>query len=110
MLTEEEWGQVAPLLTNAIAQIKRYREEHHCTLAEANAKGFGLAALAEYQRITGFAETNPNALYHHRLNLFGPPCKVCGKSLRTPIARSCAECGHPRQLAKYDAGQNRFEA
>jgi len=40
--------------------------------------------LREYERITGFHETNPNAVYHHRLALYGPGCSNCGKPLRTP--------------------------
>jgi hypothetical protein len=31
------------------------------------------AFLAEYNSIVGFNETNPNAIWHHRLSLFGPP-------------------------------------
>jgi len=50
--------------------------------------------LAEYERITGFHETNPNAVWHHRLSLYGPPCKSCGKPLRSPRASFCAACGH----------------
>jgi hypothetical protein len=29
--------------------------------------------LAEYEGITGMRETNPMAIYHHRLSLYGPP-------------------------------------
>ena len=61
MLTEDEWGQVAPSLANAVVQIKAYRELHQCSLAEASTKGFGQEALIAYERITGFKETNPNA-------------------------------------------------
>jgi hypothetical protein len=46
--------------------------------------------VAEYERITGLRETNPNAIYHHRLSLYGPPCQFCGKPLRTR-KRSFAE-------------------
>jgi hypothetical protein len=31
--------------------------------------------LAEYERNTGFHETNPNAVFHHRLSDYGPPCR-----------------------------------
>jgi len=97
MMTEDEWARVSPHLANAVAQIKQYREEHQCSLAEANAKGFGQRALDIYEQITGFHETNPNALFHHRRSVFGPPCNACGKPLRTPEARSCAACGALRE-------------
>ena len=51
--------------------------------------------LAEYERITGFRETNPNAVFHHRLSDYGPPCRFCGKPLRTPHARLCGNCMRP---------------
>ncbi|WP_428312332.1 hypothetical protein [Hydrocarboniphaga sp.] len=96
MLTEEEWAQMSPHLTGAIEQIKRYREENNSSLAEANSKGFGREALRVYAELTGFQETNANALFHHRLSLYGPPCRSCGKPLRTPIASYCPMCGTER--------------
>jgi hypothetical protein len=48
--------------------------------------------LREYQRITGFPETNPTALNHHQVALYGSPCRRCGKPLRTPQARICGAC------------------
>ena len=107
MLTEEEWQEVSPSLFNAVAQIKQYRETHQCSLAEANAKGFGQQALLAYERITGFKETNPNALYHHRLSVYGPPCHACGKPLRTPQARYCAMCSAVRLPAPEDSDLDR---
>lgn len=55
--------------------------------------------LEEYQQITGFHETNINAFYHHVASYYGPPCGTCGKPLRTPKARLCVACGHPRELS-----------
>ncbi|MFZ2988353.1 hypothetical protein [Ideonella sp.] len=100
MLTEEEWETVAPSLANAVAQIKQYRDAHGCSLAEARAKGFGRQALVAYEQITGFKETNPDALFHHRLSIYGPPCHACGKPLRTPQARYCAMCSAERPAAQ----------
>jgi hypothetical protein len=42
--------------------------------------------LDAYERITGQKESNPNAIGHHRVSLYGPPCKSCGKPLRSPLA------------------------
>lgn len=50
------------------------------------------AALGLYKQMTGFDETNVNAILHHRISLYGPPCPECEKPLRTPRARMCAAC------------------
>jgi hypothetical protein len=52
-------------------------------------------ALREYERITGFHETNPMALYHHQVAMYGPPCEWCGKPLRTLQAKLCGACMRP---------------
>jgi hypothetical protein len=96
MLTEAEWEQLVPHLENAIDQIKRYREQHRCSISEAKTNGYGQRALALYESMTGFRETNPDALYHHRLSIYGPPCHACGTPLRTPQAKHCAMCGAER--------------
>ena len=83
-------------------QIKRYREKHACSLAEATTKGFGRDACALYEEITGFPESNANALFHHRLSLYGPPCHSCGKPLRTPQETYCPMCGTERKLPAED--------
>ncbi|WP_193560185.1 hypothetical protein [Hymenobacter nivis] len=49
--------------------------------------------LEMYRLLTGFAETNPNAVRHHEVAQYGPPCPACQKPLRTPQARFCAACG-----------------
>lgn len=52
--------------------------------------------LDYYQDLTGFKETNPNAIMHHRIDLYGPPCESCSKPYRTSKASFCASCGHKR--------------
>ena len=95
MLDEHEWEQLGGALSDGIRQIKDYRTLHGASLAEARQHVSGTDALDRYFALTGHRETDPDALWHHRLSLFGPPCGVCGKPLRTSRAKFCAECGAP---------------
>jgi hypothetical protein len=96
MLEEHEWEQVLPALYGGIEQVRRFRRQIHGTSFSEVKEIYGKAALEKYFKITGFLETNINALWHHRLSLFGPPCHACGKPLRTPRAKLCVECGTQR--------------
>ena len=96
MLDEQEWLAMEPALTQSLQDIQQYRKDHGVGLPEAKQHGYGLAALRLYRELTGFHETNPDAIWHHRLSLYGPPCKVCGKPLRTSQAKLCAACGAVR--------------
>lgn len=95
MLDEDEWEQISPHFVGGFERAKRYHEMRDVSLTEAMQHGFG-TALSMYFRFTGLRETNVNALWHHRLSQFGPPCHECGKPLRTPRAKLCTECGAPR--------------
>ena len=53
--------------------------------------------LDYYNNLTGFEETEPNAIMHHEIALYGPPCENCGKPYRTPLATFCAACGNKRK-------------
>ena len=50
-----------------------------------------------YKEVTGMEETEPNAIMHHRIAQYGPPCENCGKPYRTSKASFCAACGHNRE-------------
>jgi hypothetical protein len=52
--------------------------------------------LDYYQSLTGLEIEVPNAIMHHRIAQYGPPCEACGKPLRTPKAAFCAACGERR--------------
>ncbi|MFP2929469.1 hypothetical protein ACLESO_30580 [Pyxidicoccus sp. 3LG] len=83
MLDDEEFERVAELFRgdpNAKPRPMDWVERHR-------------RACEEYSRLTGFPETNINAVLHHRLSRHGPPCMTCGKPLRSPQARHCAACG-----------------
>jgi hypothetical protein len=98
MLTEAEWALMESALQSALSDLQAYRAMHGCSLKEAKAASFGQNALKLYKELTGFEETNLNALWHHRLSIYGPLCSACGKPLRTPQAHSCAACGQPRSV------------
>ena len=87
MLDEEEYAKASELYSKAIrsasdvtkTRLDRYRE-----------------LLDYYHKVTGFKETEPNAIMHHRISMYGPPCEKCGKPYRTPKAKFCAACGNKR--------------
>lgn len=53
--------------------------------------------IESYRVITGMLELNQNAIFHHQLSQFGPPCPNCKKPLRTKLARYCASCGFGKE-------------
>jgi hypothetical protein len=81
MLDEEEFQRVTSLLRKGSGDS--FKEQMFSAL------------LDEYERVTGHRETNGNAVFHHRLAMYGPPCSKCGKPLRTPRAKLCGSCMAP---------------
>ena len=81
-------------------------EDEYKIAHELYGKGFGISSrniedrfkelLDYYHQLTGIVETVLNALMHHRIALYGPPCENCGKPYRTPKATFCAACGNKR--------------
>ncbi len=94
LLDEDEWQEIHPLLRAGMRDLKEYRKQTHASLLEALKKNQGLPALVKYKELTGYTETNINAIWHHRRSDFGPECPACGKLFRTPRAKLCAECGY----------------
>jgi hypothetical protein len=92
MMEEHEWKQVSPFLENMILRIKEYRSANNCDLRTAQENVLDLACQ-KYNEMTGFNETNGNALWHHRLSDWGPECTECGHLLRTSKASYCVNCG-----------------
>jgi len=92
MLDEQEYAEIASLFRAGMQSVKEY-----CNETGASPKTVPLVErfapmLSRYEVMTGYSETNPNAVMHHRLSLYGPPCSRCGKPLRTPMARICGCC------------------
>jgi hypothetical protein len=99
MLDEQEYAEIAALNGTCIQSVKRYREARGAALDDTPQNGIFVPVLNRYEALTGFKETNHNAVLHHRLSLYGPPCHRCGKPLRTPKAKLCGNCMAPREGA-----------
>lgn len=92
MLTDDEWEEIRPLLLSDMTHIMAEHREPGVGLKEAIAKREN-GACQRYFEITGFPESNANAIWHHTLSTYGPECGRCGHLLRTPHASFCANCG-----------------
>jgi hypothetical protein len=104
MLDEGEFAVIAGLYHDGIRLAKQVEHQPpHLLRATPREERFK-ACLDAYERLTGFRESNPNAVMHHRLVLYGPPCLVCGKaaSHSTGIAvhgvRGPKPCRTPRDI------------
>ena len=86
MLDEDEFAEIRELYSKAFRFGQGTPEERFQPMLDA------------YERITGFRETVPAAIMHHRIADFGPPCSNCGKPLRTPQAAFCAACGQQSEV------------
>jgi hypothetical protein len=95
MLDESEFEHIANVYRHCIQTIQQEREERRSLLQHVDLESGFAPFLEAYFAQTGFQETNPNAILHHRLALYGPACHACGKPLRTPAASICAACGTP---------------
>ena len=86
MLNEEEYSIAFKLYGEGLGSVNdaRSRSERFSPL------------LDYYKSVTGEEEINPNAVMHHRIAQYGPPCEKCGKPYRTPQASFCAACGNKR--------------
>lgn len=96
MLEEHEWSEFWPRLIDGHRGMPDFVRRQSISIQEAKDEVYGRGVLERYYQLTGFRETNINALWHHRVSLYGPPCKACGKPLRTPKAILCAACGASR--------------
>lgn len=85
MLDEEEFAIARKLYSEAFRTSGKTRAERIKKL------------LDYYFETTGFKETEPNAIMHHRIAQYGPACENCGKPYRTPKASFCAACGNKRE-------------
>jgi hypothetical protein len=99
MLDEAEFAVVAALYRDGFRLVKQIEGGADHPLRGTTLQERFKPCLDAYARLTGFRESNANAVMHHRLALYGPPCSACGKPLRTPRASRCVACGAPKCLS-----------
>jgi hypothetical protein len=95
MLDEEEFAVVSRLYSEAIRGTKEFRERSGLPLKNVSIEERFRPVRDEYERLTGMKDCNENAIMHHRISLYGPPCRHCQKPLRTPKAKLCCNCMTP---------------
>ncbi|MGJ8592870.1 MAG: hypothetical protein ACSHXF_10000 [Aquaticitalea sp.] len=86
MLDKNEFAIASKLYSEGFKIAKANRQERFKNL------------LDYYKNLSGFDETEPNAIMHHSLDQIGPDCENCRKPYRTPKAKLCAECGNKRKI------------
>ena len=93
MLDEVEYQQLDVVLSSCIRSIQHEREARGVSLEAIDLTAHYSPAVHLYMRLTGVALSDWEELRHHRDSLLGPDCGTCGRALRSPYARRCAECG-----------------
>lgn len=93
MLDEQEFQAVYELTGNALTKAKELRQKQNLSLEGLSVDEVFRPMREKYKEIAGYDETNHNAIFHHRISIYGEPCKQCSKPLRTPRASFCAACG-----------------
>ena len=93
MLDENEYKIISELYGECMSATKEFRKKYNLPLSNISIDERFKPVRDEYKKITGFEETNHNAIMHHRLSSLGPDCPACGKPLRSPKAKLCPECG-----------------
>jgi len=95
MLDESEYAEIFTLYGQGMRATKEFRIKWNLPLDQARPEERMRPLLTRYEQMTGYKETVANAVMHHRLSMYGPPCNRCGKPLRTPRAKLCGACMFP---------------
>ena len=97
MLDDEEFAAVFASYRDALRLHKQVEGEHNHPRRGSTLQELFKPNLDEYEKLIGFNESNPNAVIHHRLSLYGTACRACGQPLRTSQASKCMACGAKRE-------------
>jgi len=97
MLDEREYESIAKAITSGVRSVQHARVSESRPMKKSDEGTLYAEVAARYRELTGVSDVAPREILRHRLSLVGPPCKNCGKELRTPQAKKCVECGHVRE-------------
>jgi|SRR5581483_7987372 len=75
MLNEAEYSEVSKLYGECMHATKEFRERHGLSLTGLNIEERFKPVRDAYLKMTGFNETNHNAIMHHRLASLGRDCR-----------------------------------
>jgi hypothetical protein len=92
MLDEEEFAEIKALNLDSIKSVKEIRQRTGIPLNDPSIDELFRPVRDRYEQLTGTKEKNHSAILHHRISLYGPPCKRCQKPLRRPHAKVCGSC------------------
>jgi hypothetical protein len=97
MLDESEFAAIRAAYSLEVAEVQQFRRLNNAGLAEAiTAVPSRVLPMYEEMAISaGFEalQVAPEHVIQHRIAGLGAACRTCGKPLRTPAAKLCAECG-----------------
>ncbi len=107
MLETEEFALVHQARIHGMGVVEREAQRRGSVLNLMQPNGpierYHQPVLEMYRLLTGFVETNVNAVWHHVADQYGPPCPQCHKPLRTPQARFCVACGFGQEDVTPDS-------
>ena len=86
MLDEAEFAEIAHLYSAAFQNVKRFREESGANLKHPTVDELFRPVSERYAQLTGFKESNANAIMHHRF-----------RSMARPAKDAASHCGHQKQ-------------
>lgn len=95
MLEEDEYAEIRRVYGDCTKATKEFRQRWNVSLKDTPLSDLYRPVRAKYSELTCLGELNESVIMHHRLSLYGPPCKRCGKPLRTPNAKLCGACMSP---------------
>jgi len=77
MLDEEEFAVVRNLYRESFRATKEFRLRYGVPIQCASIEQRFRPVREAYERITGIKDCHENAIMHHRIALYGEPCKRC---------------------------------